>query len=116
LRLTRALFALDPTAAYADYYERALYNTILASQDADTGMMTYFQSTRPGYLKLFCTPFDSFWCAEKFEISGTGGLEISHHAGVGVLGGEDGVVERAFVIVGVSGGGIEGKQGACEAE
>jgi uncharacterized protein len=62
LRLTRSLFALDPTTTYADYYERALYNSILASQDPDSGMMTYFQPTRPGYLKLYCTPFDSFWC------------------------------------------------------
>ena len=62
LRLTRSLFALEPTAAYADYYERTLYNSILASQDPDSGMMTYFQPTRPGYLKLYCTPTDSFWC------------------------------------------------------
>ncbi len=62
LRLTRSLFAHEPTAAYADYYERALYNSILASQDPDTGMMTYFQPVRPGYLKLYCTPTDSFWC------------------------------------------------------
>lgn len=62
LRLTRSLFALEPSAAYADYYERALYNSILASQDPDSGMMTYFQPTRPGYLKLYCTPTDSFWC------------------------------------------------------
>ena len=62
LKLTRMLFALDPSATYADYYERALYNSILASQDPDSGMMTYFQPTRPGYLKLYCTPTDSFWC------------------------------------------------------
>jgi uncharacterized protein len=62
LKLTRSLFALDPSAVYADYYERALYNGILASQDPDSGMMTYFQPTRPGYLKLYCTPTDSFWC------------------------------------------------------
>jgi DUF1680 family protein len=46
----------------ADYYEKTLCNAILGSQDPDTGMMSYFQSTRPGYIKLFCTPFDSFWC------------------------------------------------------
>ena len=62
LRLSRALFAEAPSAAYADYYERALYNGILASQDPDTGMMTYFQATRPGYVRLFHTPEDSFWC------------------------------------------------------
>jgi len=62
LRLTRALFLRDPSVAYADYYERALYNGILASQDPASGMMTYFQATRPGYVKLYCKPFDSFWC------------------------------------------------------
>jgi alpha-glucosidase len=62
LRLTRSLFARAPSAAYADYYERALYNGILASQDPESGMMTYFQATRPGYVKLYCTPADSFWC------------------------------------------------------
>ena len=56
------LFELDPSAAYADFYERALYNDILASQDPDTGMVTYFQGNRPGYMKLYCTPVDSFWC------------------------------------------------------
>ena len=65
----------DPSAAYADYYERALYNGILASQDPDSGMMTYFQATRPGYVKLYCTPFDSFWCC-----TGSG---IENHAKYG---------------------------------
>lgn len=62
LRLTRMLFGTDPRAAYADHYERALYNGILASQDPDSGWNTYFQATRPGYLKLYHTPIDSFWC------------------------------------------------------
>jgi len=75
LRLTRMLFAGNPDAAYADYYERTLCNAILGSQDPATGMMTYFQSTRPGYIKLFCTPFDSFWCC-----TGTG---IENHAKYG---------------------------------
>jgi hypothetical protein len=75
LRLTRALFELEPDALYADYYERALYNGILASQDPDSGMMTYFQPTRPGYLKLYCTPTDSFWCC-----TGTG---MENHAKYG---------------------------------
>ncbi|KQN37283.1 glycosyl hydrolase [Sphingomonas sp. Leaf407] len=62
LRLTRALFLHDPQVAYADYYERTLYNGILASQDPDSGMATYFQGARPGYMKLYHTPEDSFWC------------------------------------------------------
>jgi hypothetical protein len=75
LKLTRSLFRHDPSAAYADYYERALYNSILASQDPDSGMMTYFQPTRPGYLKFYCTPADSFWCC-----TGSG---IENHAKYG---------------------------------
>ncbi len=62
LKLTRALFVHDPQAEYADYYERTLYNGILASQDPDSGMVTYFQGARPGYMKLYHTPENSFWC------------------------------------------------------
>jgi len=62
LKLTRSLFLRDPNADYADYYERTLYNGILASQDPDTGMATYFQGARPGYMKLYHTPVNSFWC------------------------------------------------------
>ncbi|UZK67667.1 glycoside hydrolase family 127 protein [Sphingomonas sp. M1-B02] len=62
LKLARALFLDDPRAEYADYYERTLYNGILASQDPDSGMTTYFQGARPGYMKLYHTPEDSFWC------------------------------------------------------
>jgi DUF1680 family protein len=62
LRLTRTLYAREPSVEYIDYFERALYNGILASQDPETGMNTYFQATRPGYVRLYHTPFDSFWC------------------------------------------------------
>jgi uncharacterized protein len=75
LRLTRALFQHDPSATYADYTERVLYNSILGSQDPVSGMMTYFQPTRPGYLKLYCTPTRSFWCC-----TGTG---MENHAKYG---------------------------------
>lgn len=62
LKLTRALFLHDPQSDYADYYERTLYNGILASQDPNSGMATYFQGAQPGYMKLYHTPEDSFWC------------------------------------------------------
>ena len=75
LRLTRALFMDGASQACVDYYERALFNGILASQDPDSGMMTYFQPTRPGYLKLYCTPDNSFWCC-----TGTG---MENHAKYG---------------------------------
>ncbi|WP_254895057.1 beta-L-arabinofuranosidase domain-containing protein [Novosphingobium sp. B1] len=62
LKLTRALFMAEPKAEYADYYEGTLYNGILASQDPDSGMATYFQGARPGYMKLYHTSEESFWC------------------------------------------------------
>jgi DUF1680 family protein len=62
LKLTRDLFELDPDVAKMDFYERALYNDILASQDPDTGMFVYLMSLKPGHFKVYSTPEDSFWC------------------------------------------------------
>ncbi len=62
LKLTKHLFSWEPSAEKADYYERALYNHILASQNPDDGMMCYYVPLRPGHYKTYSTPFDSFWC------------------------------------------------------
>jgi hypothetical protein len=62
LKLTRHLFEWSPDAAEMDYYERALYNHILASQDPDTGAFAYFMSLKPGHFKTNSTPENSFWC------------------------------------------------------
>ena len=62
LKLTRHLFAWQPRAEYFDYYERNLVNSILATQDPQTGMMTYFVTMASGCWKYFNTPRDSFWC------------------------------------------------------
>ena len=62
LKLTRHLFCWEPKAEYADYYERALYNHILASQNPVTGMMCYYVPLRSGSRRDFNTPNESFWC------------------------------------------------------
>ena len=62
LKLTRHLFEWHASAEYADYYERALYNHILASQNPDDGMVCYFVPLKAGARKTYSTPFDSFWC------------------------------------------------------
>jgi len=62
LKLTRHLFTWRASAEYADYYERALYNHILASQNPRDGMFCYFVPLKPGAHKTYSTPFDSFWC------------------------------------------------------
>lgn len=62
LKLTEHLYSWNHDKNYIDYYERALYNHILASQDPDTGMKTYFVSTKPGHFKVYCSKENSFWC------------------------------------------------------
>jgi uncharacterized protein len=62
LKLTEHLFCWEPRVEYSDFYERALYNDILASQDPEQGMFTYFMSLEPGLFRTYSTPFDSFWC------------------------------------------------------
>ena len=62
LKLTRHLFAWQPSAETMDFYERALYNHILASQDPEQGMFVYLMSLKPGHFKTYSTPEDSFWC------------------------------------------------------
>jgi DUF1680 family protein len=62
LKLTRHIFEWSPDAVTMDFYERALYNHILASQDPATGMFAYFMSLKPGHFKTYSTPEDSFWC------------------------------------------------------
>jgi hypothetical protein len=62
LKLTRHLFSWDPAARTMGFYERALYNDILASQDPDQGMFVYLMSLKPGHFKTYSTPENSFWC------------------------------------------------------
>ena len=62
LKLTRHLFGWQPSSAYMDYYERALYNHILASQNPEDGMMCYFVPLRQGTHKMFSDSFNTFTC------------------------------------------------------
>ena len=62
LELAEHIFAWNKKSSVADYYEKALYNHILASQDPDTGAKTYFVSTLPGFYKIYCTHDNAMWC------------------------------------------------------
>ena len=62
LKLARELLRLTKDVKYANYYENTFINTILASQNPETGMTTYFQPMGPGYEKVFGLPFTEFWC------------------------------------------------------
>jgi hypothetical protein len=71
LKLTRSLFEQNPDCAYADYFEHALYNHILASVAPDTGGTTYHLSVRPGHFKVYGTHDDSMWCCTGSGIENT---------------------------------------------
>ncbi len=62
LKLSRALFEITGEKKYADYYERAFINSILSSQNPETGMTMYFQPMATGYFKVYGEPFTKFWC------------------------------------------------------
>lgn len=75
LKLTRHRFEWTADPAAADYYERALYNHILASQNPKSGMVTYYVPLKMGGQRTYSTPDDSFWCC-----TGTG---MENHAKYG---------------------------------
>jgi DUF1680 family protein len=62
LKLTGHLNGWQPSSRFMDYYERALYNHILASQNPETGMMCYFVPLRMGTKKQFSDSFNTFTC------------------------------------------------------
>lgn len=62
LRLTALLFASRPDAAYADFYERALYNHILASIHTARPGYVYFTPIRPAHYRVYSQPDRCFWC------------------------------------------------------
>jgi len=62
LRLTELLFRSDPSARYADYYERALFNHILSSQHPEHGGFVYFTPIRPRHYRVYSQPQQCFWC------------------------------------------------------
>lgn len=62
LKLTELLFSHDARGAYADYYERALYNHILASEHPDTGGFVYFTPMRPNHYRVYSQVDKAMWC------------------------------------------------------
>ncbi len=62
LKLTKLLFMITGDVKYADWYENTFINSILSSQNPETGMTTYFQPMASGYYKVYGKPFEQFWC------------------------------------------------------
>jgi DUF1680 family protein len=72
LRLTAQLFASRPDAAYADFYERALYNHILASISIERPGFAYFTPIRPQHYRVYSQPDQGFWCCVGTGIENPG--------------------------------------------
>ena len=62
LKFAKALYLSTGDTKYLDYYENTFYNTILSSQNPESGMTTYFQPMATGYFKVYTTATGSFWC------------------------------------------------------
>jgi DUF1680 family protein len=62
MRLADYLIRWTGDVGYADYWERNLYNGILAQQHPDNGMIAYFLPLHAGGVKLWGSPTEDFWC------------------------------------------------------
>lgn len=62
LKLTENLFRMQPSAHYADYYERTLFNHILSTQHPEHGGYVYFTTARPRHYRVYSTPNNAMWC------------------------------------------------------
>ena len=92
LKLSKDLFCEEANSVYGDYYERVLYNHILASQHPENGRMIYMLSLRPGHWKMFGNEEDAFWCCQ-----GTG-LENHNRYGEAIyFKGEDEFLVNLFI-------------------
>ncbi|HKN47714.1 MAG TPA: beta-L-arabinofuranosidase domain-containing protein, partial [Candidatus Polarisedimenticolia bacterium] len=75
-----------------DFYERALLNHILASQDPATGMVLYYCPLKPGAFKTYAKPDASFWCCV-----GTGMENHAKYADTIYFHGDDSLYVNLFV-------------------
>jgi DUF1680 family protein len=62
MRLADFLLRWTGNPVYADYWERNLWNGILAQQHPDTGMIAYFLPLHAGAEKVWGSPTEDFWC------------------------------------------------------
>jgi DUF1680 family protein len=62
LKLSKELYELTDSMKYINYYEKALYNHILAAIGPNPGMFCYYVSLKPGFFKTYSTQYNSNWC------------------------------------------------------
>lgn len=62
MKLTEMLSDDTHDAKYADFYEYAMWNHILSTQDPTTGGYVYFTTLRPQGYRIYSTVNESMWC------------------------------------------------------
>jgi DUF1680 family protein len=62
MRLAEYFLRWTGEPGYGDYWERNLWNGILAQQNPVTGMIAYFLPLNAGAVKIWGTPTEDFWC------------------------------------------------------
>lgn len=77
MKLSKLLYQNGGELKYIDYYEKALYNHILASQHPGHGGLVYFTPMRPQHYRVYSNPEQTFWCCV--------GSGIENHAKYGEL-------------------------------
>jgi uncharacterized protein len=78
LKLTRDLFLFNQSGELMDYYERGLYNHILASVAENTPANTYHVPLRPGSVKQFGNPnMTGFTCCNGTALESNTKLQNS---------------------------------------
>jgi DUF1680 family protein len=86
LKLTNHLFTWQAEPQYADYYERAFLNHILATPNPADGSPLYYLGMQPGQWKVHFVPHEAFFCCcgtglENFSKLGEGFYFHSEHDG-----------------------------------
>ena len=62
LKFSEMLFDRTHDARYADFYENAMWNHILSTQDPTTGGYVYFTTLRPQGYRIYSQPNMGMWC------------------------------------------------------
>ena len=62
LKLSQALFRMEPKGEFMDYIERATYNHILSTQHPEHGGYVYFTPARPRHYRVYSAPNEAMWC------------------------------------------------------
>ena len=92
LKFAKALYMATGDTKYLNYYENTFYNTILSSQNPESGMTTYFQPMATGYFKVYTTATGSFWCC-----TGSGMENFTKLGNAIYYSNEDGIVISQYL-------------------